>query len=384
MTIFKGKVGLVQRVLPNYRAPFFNALGIACDRAPFFNALGIACEGGLGVFTGRPRPEEMIKTVSHLDHVDLMYGKNLHIFKNGLYLCFQYGLIDWLTSWNPDVLIIEANPRYVRSQAAIHWMHKKDRPVIGWGLGAPPLSGFFSEIRVRRRRQFIRQFDAMITYSQAGASEYAQLGFPNENISKAINAVTPPPTLPMPERLTGPTYKKLRVLFVGRLQERKKLENLILACLKLEPSLQPELIIVGDGPARSNLETLAAKNYPSTRFTGALYDDDLAAQFSKADIFVLPGTGGLAIQQAMSFGLPIIAAEAAEADGTQNDLVRPKNGWQIPPDDIYALTGTLKEALSNVELLRSMGKESYRIVSEEVNLDQMVTVFIEAISRSTS
>ena len=368
MTIFKGKVGLVQRVLPNYRAPFFNALGIAC-------------EGGLGVFAGRPRPEEIIKTVSHLDYVDLTHGKNLHIFNNSLYLCFQYGLIDWLTSWNPDVLIIEANPRYVHSQAAIRWMHKKDRPVIGWGLGAPPLSGFFSDIRVRRRRQFIHQFDALITYSQSGASEYTQLGFPQENIFTAINAVTPSPTLPMPDRSTGPTDKKVRVLFVGRLQERKKLENLILACSKLEPSLQPELIIVGDGPARLNLEALSAKIYPSTRFTGALYDEDLAAQFKKAALFVLPGTGGLAIQQAMSFGLPIIAAEA---DGTQNDLVRPQNGWQIPPDDIHALTGTIREALSNVERLCRMGKESYRIVSEEVNLEKMVTVFIEAISRSTS
>ena len=209
MAKYKGKVGLVQRVLPNYRAHFFNALGIAC-------------EGGLGVFTGRPRPEEMIKTVSHLDHVDLTHGKNLHIFKNDLYLCFQYGLMDWLTSWNPDILILEANPRYVRSQAATRWMHKKDRPVIGWGLGSPPLSGFFSNIRVRRRRQFIHQFDAMITYSQTGASEYAQLGFPQENIFTAINAVTPPPTLPMPERSTGPTDKKVQVLFVGRLQERKK------------------------------------------------------------------------------------------------------------------------------------------------------------------
>ena len=136
---------------------------------------------------------------------------------------------------------------------------------------------------------------------------------------------------------------------------------------------------MGDGPARSNLETLAAHNFPNTIFKGALYENAMAAQFREADLFVLPGTGGLAIQQAMSFGLPIIAAES---DGTQEDLVRPENGWQIPPDDIHALTITLKEALSNIEGLREMGKESYRIVSEEVNLDHMVTVFIKALNRS--
>jgi len=368
MTKFSGKVGLVQRVLPNYRAPFFNTLGIAC-------------EGGLGVFAGSPRPEEMIKSVSHLDQADLTNGKNLHIFKNGLFLCFQIGLMDWLTSWDPDVLIIEANPRYIRSQSAVRWMHKKDRPVIGWGLGSPSPSGPYKGFRSSRRRQFIQQFDAMITYSQTGASEYAQLGFPQENIFTAFNAVTPPPAHPYPERPIRSAGEKPRVVFVGRLQERKRIENLIIACSKLTPSLQPELVIVGDGPARLNFEALAAQYYPNTQFTGGLYDDALAAQFSEADIFVLPGTGGLAIQQAMSYGLPIIAAEA---DGTQEDLVRPENGWQIPPGDVHALTHALHEALSNFERLRQMGRESYRIVSEEINLDQMVAVFIEAINRSIS
>ncbi len=367
MTEFNGKVGLVQRVLPNYRTPFFNALGLAC-------------KGGLGVFAGKPRPEEIIKSVSHLDQAELNQGKNLHILGGGLYLCFQLGLMDWLTSWNPDVLIIEANPRYIRSGAAVRWMHKNDRPVIGWGLGAPLPSGLLSRIRLRKRQQFIQQFDTLITYSQKGADEYSDLGFLQANIFTATNAVTLPPSHPFPERNKN-TDESSRVLFVGRLQERKRLKNLIIACSKLPPSLQPELVIVGEGPERDNLKTLASTHYPETEFAGALFDDVLDAQFHEADLFVLPGTGGLAIQQAMSFGLPIIAAEA---DGTQGDLVRPNNGWQILPDDVQALTDALWDALSNIEQLRRMGRESYRIVSEEVNLDQMVAVFLEAINWSVA
>jgi len=115
-------------------------------------------------------------------------------------------------------------------------------------------------------------------------------------------------------------------------------------------------------------------------FTGALFGEELAEQFRAADLFVLPGTGGLAIQQAMSFGLPIIAAEA---DGTQEDLVRSENGWQVPPDNIPALKSTLEEALTDISALRNKGVESYRIVSEEINLDQMVSVFVDALNRST-
>ena len=166
---------------------------------------------------------------------------------------------------------------------------------------------------------------------------------------------------------------------MGRLQARKNLANLLEACADRPEGQQPELVIVGDGPDRARLEALAAERYPAAVFTGALYDDALEAQFRVADLFVLPGTGGLAIQQAMSFGLPVIAAEA---DGTQADLVRPVNGWQVPPNDAAALALALEEALSDTARLRRMGAESYQIVAEEINLDRMVSAFVQALNRS--
>lgn len=366
MTTFSGKAGLIQRVLPNYRAPFFNALGRACD-------------GGLGVFSGEPKPAEIIKPADQLEDAHLTHGKNLHLFNGRTYLCIQIGLLNWLTAWDPDVLIVEANPRYLRTPAAVRWMHNKDRPVIGWGLGAPSLAGPLASLRRFRRQRFVQQFDGLITYSKTGASEYAALGFPEARIFVALNAVTPPPAHPLPVRAIQQGVKKLRVLFVGRLQERKKLDNLVLACSQLPEHRQPELVIVGDGPARQRLEKQAERWYPNTVFTGALYGEALAEQFQKADLFVLPGTGGLAIQQAMSYGLPIIAAEA---DGTQQDLVRPENGWQVPSDNVPALKSGLEKALADLVLLRQMGAESYRIVSEEINLDRMVAVFVDALNRS--
>ncbi len=368
MKTFSGKVGLVQRVLPDYRAPFFNALGQACEH-------------GLGVFAGKPRPAEMIKTAAGLEHARLTRGTNLHLFRGSLYLCLQIGLMRWLKTWDPDVLIVEANPRYLRTTAALRWMHRLGRPVIGWGLGSPPIDGPLAGLHRRRRLTFLRQFDTLITYSQAGAAEYARLGIPAEQIFVAVNAVTPRPAHPMPARPLPERGQPARVLFVGRLQARKQIDNLLSACGKLPDGLQPMLVIVGDGPERERLESLAQEIYPRARFTGALYGDALAEQFRTADLFVLPGTGGLAIQQAMSYGLPVIAAEA---DGTQADLVRPANGWHVPPNDLPALLNALSEALGDLPALRKMGAESYRIVAEEVNLDQMVSVFISALKRSVA
>jgi glycosyltransferase involved in cell wall biosynthesis len=61
-------------------------------------------------------------------------------------------------------------------------------------------------------------------------------------------------------------------------------------------------------------------------------------------------------------------------------LVRPGNGWQIPPEDYNALVATMREALSDVKRLRKMGEESYRIVSEEINLEKMVEAFVMALN----
>jgi len=165
------------------------------------------------------------------------------------------------------------------------------------------------------------------------------------------------------------------VLFVGRLQARKRVDSLLRACAALSGDIQPRLVIVGDGPERSSLESLAKKIYPSADFPGSKHGPELATYFYSADLFVLPGTGGLAVQEAMSYGLPVIMGQG---DGTNDHLVRPANGWQLASTE--KLAGLLQEALSDVSRLRAMGVESYRIVSEEINLERMVEIFVGAVN----
>ena len=347
---FNGKLGLQQRVLPSYRVPLFDLLAQQC-------------EGGMSLFAGQARPVEMIAggTTKIARHIE---ADNLHLLGGPLYFCFQRNFIRWLEEWNPDALTMEANPRYLASPSALNWMHKRGRKVLGWGLGAPKQSGIW--------KRFIHQFDGMIAYSQRGADEYAALGFPREKIFVAHNSVSPAPEKPDNRPLT---IDHATILFVGRLQARKRVDSLLRACAEMES--KPHLLIVGDGPEREALETLAKEVYPSAEFIGAKHGADLKPYFQQADLFVLPGTGGLAVQEAMSYGLPVIVAKG---DGTQDDLVREKNGWQIEPENYKALVSTMKNALSDIARLREMGKESYRIVSEEINIEKMVETFVKALN----
>src|ERR1051326_273760 len=118
MMHFHGKLALQQRVLPNYRAPFFDLLASACD-------------GGMSLFTGLPRSEEGITTTNRLRTARYVTGRNIHLFSGSFYLCYQQGLMDWLKKWNPDALIMEANPRYLSMPVAVKWMHQHNKPVLG-------------------------------------------------------------------------------------------------------------------------------------------------------------------------------------------------------------------------------------------------------------
>ena len=362
MSNYPGRLALQQRVLPSYRLPFFDELADRCD-------------GGLSVFAGQPRTDEAIDSGGELKSARYYQAHNQHLMKGSLYLCRQPNILEWLHQWQPDALIVEANPRYLSTPEAVEWLHAHGRLVLGWGLGAPEMSGPMAAFRQRARDGFLRNLDGIISYSQRGADEYQAIGISPEKIFIAHNAAAPSPVGTPPKRspkFVGPPS----LLFVGRLQSRKRLDLLFKACAM--QNAPPRLVIVGDGPDRAEIEAQAAVEFPQTEFVGAQYGEELAEFFKQADLFVLPGTGGLAVQQALSYALPVVVAEG---DGTQGDMVRPENGWLVPPNDLEALSDAIAEAIKDPVRLRKMGVESYRIAQEEINLESMTDSFVQALNQ---
>jgi len=353
---YPGRVGLQQRVLPDYRAVFVEELARRCD-------------GGLDVFAGEPRAGEGILPAPSLAFARLTRADNLHLFSGRLLLVWQAGLTRWLEATQPQVLILEANARYLSSWLAVRWMHARRRPVVGWGLGAGARGGLGGALR----RSWLHGFDALIAYSTLGAAQYRALGFAAASVFVAPNAAAAAPES-MPVR-PPPAGRPRRLLFVGRLQPRKRVDLLLEACAALEP--RPDLTIVGDGPDARRLHALAKARYPRARFLGDLRGAALDSAFEQADLFVLPGTGGLALQQALAAGLPVIAAEG---DGSQQDMVTSDNGWRVRPGQGGDLAQALQRALALDETtLRGMGEASFRLARTRFSLQAMTTAFIEAL-----
>ncbi|HEY0684478.1 MAG TPA: glycosyltransferase family 1 protein [Steroidobacter sp.] len=89
-------------------------------------------------------------------------------------------------------------------------------------------------------------------------------------------------------------------MYVGRVAVEKNIE----AFLKLD--LPGTKVVVGDGPARAELEA----KYPATKFVGYKFGEQLASHVAAADVFVFPSrtdTFGLVLLEAMACGVPVAA-----------------------------------------------------------------------------
>ncbi len=105
------------------------------------------------------------------------------------------------------------------------------------------------------------------------------------------------------DSLGGGDWPRPFWLNVGRVAVEKNIESF------LELDLPGTKIIVGDGPARADLEA----RYPQAKFLGAKFGEDLSRCFRDADVFVFPSwtdTFGLVILEAMATGTPVAAYPA--------------------------------------------------------------------------
>jgi glycosyltransferase involved in cell wall biosynthesis len=141
-----------------------------------------------------------------------------------------------------------------------------------------------------------------------------------------------------------------RLLFVGSLSPNKGVAVLLQALARLPGDLDWQLSVIGDGPERARLETLAASLRLAGRvaFEGYQPKAIIAERMRAAHLFVLPSrveTFSVAVAEALVTGLPVLATRS----GGPEDLVTEANGQLIAPDDIEAMTSALCDMLTHLE-----------------------------------
>jgi glycosyltransferase involved in cell wall biosynthesis len=140
------------------------------------------------------------------------------------------------------------------------------------------------------------------------------------------------------------------VSFVSRLVWEKDLQTFVDTVKKLGNSIKP--LVVGDGPARKELERML----PEAHFTGFITGDELYRAYASSDIFLFPSdteTFGNVTLEAMSSGLPCVVADAT---GSRSLVESGVNGYLAPPRDTKEFAACVKKISRDDELREQMGK----------------------------
>jgi glycosyltransferase involved in cell wall biosynthesis len=172
-----------------------------------------------------------------------------------------------------------------------------------------------------------------------------------------------------------------KVLYVGRLSEEKNLSALIEGAGKLVGRFNLQLIFIGDGPLRAQLEVRARTLRVPVEFLPFMDHRKLPGFFAEADAFVLPSlTEGhpKVLLEAMSCGVPCVASNVA---GNSAILADGKTGLFFDLDDADALADRLERVFTQEEFAREMGERARARIVDHYDLRVLVGQEIELLRR---
>jgi len=173
-----------------------------------------------------------------------------------------------------------------------------------------------------------------------------------------------------------------RVVYVGRLDEEKHVDELLQAAARMDPKLDVQVDIIGGGEMKPKLRELAASLGIADRihFLGKLSDEDLRATLTRGTVFAMPSRAELqciAAMEAMATALPVVAANAMALPHLVTEGV---NGHLYEPGDIDAFAAALTDVLTATPArLDKMKKASLEVVTHHA-MGHTLDVF-EAIYR---
>jgi glycosyltransferase involved in cell wall biosynthesis len=368
----KPLVVIVQRILPHYRLPFFRLLQ------------GSNPNIDIRVFHG----DQSVDSI-HSTGFESHYYRNYYYSFLGFSLVFQPSLLVDIIRKSPDLLILEGTFGILTNLLLLVVRRMEHLPSIYWTAGwdNPAIKGRRAQLKSFLIHLFLKMPDGAIAYGSSARNYLIAHGLSESKIVVAQNTIDVETI--MAERLLWMQRgKALRnsiaknvdhlIVYIGHLGPLKR-ANVLLRAFHLlrKKNDNMALLIVGNGEQMGVLKHyIDLHHIPDVYCVGEIVEG-VESYFAAGDVFVMPGTGGLAINQAMALGLPVIATVA---DGTQNDLiVQGVNGYIVPVDDVDALSAAITDILTTPGRQKSMGQRSLEILQERATLKNMVEQYSKAI-----
>jgi glycosyltransferase involved in cell wall biosynthesis len=231
---------------------------------------------------------------------------------------------------------------------------------------------FYHECSPARRRivrAVLARATLVLALSEAWRAILQQIS-PGARIEVLTNAVPLPP----PDAMAVPS-RPPTLLFFGEIARHKGVFELAQAFARVADELpQLRLIYAGTGSGVEETRRLIEQFRLGSRvrFTGWLQAQRKQATLAGATLFVLPSfVEGMpmALLEAMSFGLPVIATPVG---GVPEILTHGHDGLLVPPGDIAALAAAIARLTSDPELRQRLGRAARDTVAKRFSLDSAV------------
>ena len=217
------------------------------------------------------------------------------------------------------------------------------------------------------RRIALNLFDRIVAVSEAVKQLTEKCGACKTKISVIWNSADEdnfkPRSKEKTRRLLRLPLEKGIILFVGRLAPVKGVHYLIRAMPFVLRKREAILVIVGDGPERSNLQHLVEISglQPYVLFLGHIHPEKLALYYNAADVFVLPSLiegHSVVLLEAMASGLPVVATDVG---GNNESIINEVNGFLVCSKDYDALAWAISTILGDEKIRQRFSRKSLEL-----------------------
>ncbi len=176
--------------------------------------------------------------------------------------------------------------------------------------------------------------------------------------------------------------KGMKIATLCRLTEQKGINYLLEACNILkEKGITHEILILGDGPERKNLEKLAENLGLEIEFKGAIPHNEVSSFLEDCDLFVLPAIGegfGISLVEAMNCKKPVIGTNSG---GIPDIIKEGETGLLVPERDPKALADAIEKLLKDEKLANQLAENGYKYVIENFTsskiVDRILNIYLE-------
>ncbi|AMW28506.1 glycosyltransferase [Arthrospira platensis] len=227
-------------------------------------------------------------------------------------------------------------------------------------------------IYFQRQETLKREAKLFLTVSKFIHNQLVKQGFPPEKIRSHYHGVDVDKFAPDPVIVREPV-----VLFVGRLTEKKGCKYLIKAIAQIQ-SQQPDLklVIIGDGPLRTALETAAANTLKDYQFLGLQPPEVVKYWMNRARIMATPSitasqgdSEGLpnVVLEAQAMGLPVVSTYHA---GIPEAVIDGETGFLSPEGDVAGLAESILRLFNDAELWQKLSQRSREHMEANFNRDR--------------